>query len=87
MKVWAMKDGSYLELVHTHEEKHGILEIFGMQDAQGKPVLFCSCNDNCVRLYELDSFTERGRICAKKEASAIPAVLSPSIFNTSGSFS
>ncbi|CAK7336585.1 unnamed protein product [Dovyalis caffra] len=71
MKVWAMKDGGYLELVHTHEEKHGILDVFGMQDAQGKPVLFCSCNDNCVRLYELDSFAERGRILAKKEVREI----------------
>ncbi|KAK6259210.1 hypothetical protein SCA6_013684, partial [Theobroma cacao] len=26
-----------------------------MNDAETKPVLFCSCNDNTVRLYDLPS--------------------------------
>ena len=33
----------------------GILSLRGMTDAQGKPILFSSCNDNSVRLYELPS--------------------------------
>ena len=34
----------------------GILSLRGMPDAQGKPILLCSCNDNTVRLYELPSW-------------------------------
>lgn len=33
----------------------GILSLCGMHDAQAKPVLLCSCNDNCVRIYDLPS--------------------------------
>ncbi|KAF3570890.1 hypothetical protein F2Q69_00058741 [Brassica cretica] len=35
-----------------------------------KPVL-CSCNDNSLHLYDLTSFTERGKILAKQEIRSI----------------
>ncbi|KAJ4824669.1 hypothetical protein Tsubulata_047516 [Turnera subulata] len=68
LKVWALtaKDGSF-ELIHTHEEQHGILKLCGMLDSHGKPVLLCSCNDDCVRLYDLESFTYRATIFSRKE--------------------
>ncbi|ONK56551.1 uncharacterized protein A4U43_C10F9970 [Asparagus officinalis] len=49
----------------------GILALRGMHDAEGKPVLFVACNDNSVHLYDLPSFSERGKIFAKKEVRAI----------------
>ena len=34
----------------------GVLVLSGMPDAEAKPVLFCSCNDTSVHLYELPSW-------------------------------
>ncbi|KAI8025986.1 Zinc finger CCCH domain-containing protein 48 [Camellia lanceoleosa] len=49
----------------------GVLALCGIHDAEAKPILLCSCNDNSVRLYDLPSFTERGRLFAKQEVRAI----------------
>ncbi|AQK73522.1 Zinc finger CCCH domain-containing protein 48 [Zea mays] len=49
----------------------GALALSGMPDAQSKPVLLCSLNDNTVRLYDLPSFSDRGRLFSKKEIRAI----------------
>ncbi|GFY85952.1 zinc finger WD40 repeat protein 1 [Actinidia rufa] len=49
----------------------GILALCGIHDAEAKPILLCSCNDNSVRLYDLPSFSERGRLFAKREVRAI----------------
>ncbi|KAK7342521.1 hypothetical protein VNO80_25476 [Phaseolus coccineus] len=38
-----------------------------MPDAKGKPILFSSCRDNSVRMYELPSFSERALLYAKKD--------------------
>ncbi|MBA0871698.1 hypothetical protein Goshw_029097 [Gossypium schwendimanii] len=45
----------------------GVLTLCGMNDAETKPVLFCSCNDDSVRLYDLPS----GRIFSKREVRVI----------------
>ncbi|KAI6706013.1 hypothetical protein NL676_008975 [Syzygium grande] len=68
VKVWgvATEEGS-LEVAYTHHEDHGILALSGLMDACGKPVLLCACNDNTIRLYELPSFTERGKIFSRRE--------------------
>ncbi|KAG5538488.1 hypothetical protein RHGRI_019162 [Rhododendron griersonianum] len=71
IKAWAATESGNIEVIHTHKEKHGCLELCGIQDAEEKPILLCSCNDNTVRLYDLPSFTERGRIFAKQEVRAI----------------
>ncbi|KDP42080.1 hypothetical protein JCGZ_01868 [Jatropha curcas] len=77
VKFWVIKEGEgkLLEQVHTKEEKAGVLKVIGMQDSQGKPVVLCSGNDNCVRLYDLESFTERDaerdRIFAEQEVREI----------------
>ncbi|KAF2317476.1 hypothetical protein GH714_022622 [Hevea brasiliensis] len=71
MKFWVAREGGKLEPVNTHEEKSGILKVLGMQDAKGKHNVLCSYNDNCFRLYELDSFTEMDRIFAEKEVREI----------------
>ncbi|KAL3739814.1 hypothetical protein ACJRO7_021132 [Eucalyptus globulus] len=67
VKVWGATEGGSLEVVYTHHEDHGILALSGMSDAGGKPVLLCACSDNTVRLYELPSFTERGKIFSRRE--------------------
>ncbi|KAK6930643.1 WD40 repeat [Dillenia turbinata] len=55
-------------------EKHlfqGVLALCGALDAEAKPVLLCSCNDNSIHLYELPSFCQKGRISATREIRSI----------------
>ncbi|KAJ4849449.1 Zinc finger CCCH domain-containing protein 63 [Turnera subulata] len=71
IKVWAATESGNLEVTYTHNEEHGLLTLCGMHDIEGKPILLCSSNDNTVRLFDLPSFTERGKIFAKQEIRAI----------------
>ncbi|CAL9077348.1 unnamed protein product [Musa acuminata var. zebrina] len=71
IKVWVATESGNLEVTYTHNEEHGVLSLFGMLDAQAKPILLCSCNDNSVRLYDLPSFSERGKIFSKEEVRAM----------------
>ncbi|CAA6673621.1 unnamed protein product [Spirodela intermedia] len=71
IKVWAATESGSLEVTYTHNEEYGALVLAGMPNGHGKPVLLCSCNDNIVRLYDLPSFAERGRIFSKEEVRAI----------------
>ncbi|XP_078174322.1 zinc finger CCCH domain-containing protein 17-like [Carex rostrata] len=67
IKVWYTGNKDRLEVAYTHHEQHGVILLGGMHDSRGKPVLLCSLNENSVRLYDLPSFNERGRIFAMKE--------------------
>ncbi|OMO97943.1 hypothetical protein COLO4_14246 [Corchorus olitorius] len=71
IKVWVATENGNLEVTYTHNEEHGLLILRGMHDMESKPVLLCVCNDNSVRLYDLPSFSERGKIFAKQEIRAI----------------
>ncbi|GKV05041.1 hypothetical protein SLEP1_g17090 [Rubroshorea leprosula] len=71
IKVWMAAESGNLEVTYTHNEEHGLLTLCGTPDLEGKPVLLCACNDNSVRLYDLPSFSERGKIFAKQEIRAI----------------
>lgn len=71
IKAWAAAESGKIEVIHTHKEEHGFLELCGIQAAEEKPILLCSCNDDTVRLYDLPSFAERGRIFAKQEVRTI----------------
>ncbi|XP_044467491.1 zinc finger CCCH domain-containing protein 48-like isoform X1 [Mangifera indica] len=71
IKVWVATESGNLEVTYTHNEEYGLLTMCGMPDSEGKPVLLCSCNDNSVRLYDLPSFSERGKIFAKQEIRSI----------------
>ncbi|KAI3974290.1 hypothetical protein MKX01_030959, partial [Papaver californicum] len=84
IKVWALTESGKLEVTYTHKEEHGLLALCGMPDAQGKPVLICSCNDNTVRLYDLPSFNERGKIYAKEETLAIQTAPGGLLFTGDG---
>nr|CAD1830249.1 unnamed protein product [Ananas comosus var. bracteatus] len=67
VKVWAATGKNGIEVEYTHKEEHGVLVLHGVNDAKASPVLMCSCNDNVVRVYDLPSFNERGRIFSKEE--------------------
>ncbi|KAL2542024.1 Zinc finger CCCH domain-containing protein 48 [Abeliophyllum distichum] len=71
VKVWAATENGSLEATYTHTEEHGLLTLCGMHDSEAKPVLFCSCNDNTIRVYDLPSFSERAKIFSKKEVRCI----------------
>ncbi|CAA0396463.1 putative transcription factor C3H family [Arabidopsis thaliana] len=71
VKIWAATEGGNLEVTYTHKEEYGVLALCGVHDAEAKPVLLCSCNDNSLHLYDLPSFTERGKILAKQEIRSI----------------
>ncbi|GLT27084.1 hypothetical protein SLA2020_021120 [Shorea laevis] len=71
VNAWAYEDGE-LKVVHSHQEEDGVIKLSGLQqDAGTDPTLFCCLKDNSVRLYDLPSFAEKGRICSKKEVKAM----------------
>lgn len=71
VKVWVATESGNLEVTYTHNEEQGVLYLCGMHDSEAKPVLLCSCNDNTVRVYDLPSFSERGKIFAREGIRAI----------------
>ncbi|XP_047332833.1 zinc finger CCCH domain-containing protein 48-like [Impatiens glandulifera] len=82
IKVWADKESGHIEVIHTQEEGHGVIALGGIHDEEDKAILLVSCDDSCVRLYDLPSFEERGRLFAKKEVCAIEVLGSEGIFVT-----
>ncbi|XP_019188078.1 PREDICTED: zinc finger CCCH domain-containing protein 48-like [Ipomoea nil] len=71
IKVWAATENGSLEVFYEHKEETGVLALCGICDAEAKPILLCSCNDNTIRLYDLPSFSERGRLFAKREVRSV----------------
>lgn len=71
LKVWAATESGKLEVVYELKEEYGVIALFGMTDAEAQPILFCSYSDNTVRIYDLPSFNERGRIFSKDEVQVI----------------
>ncbi|XP_022885595.1 zinc finger CCCH domain-containing protein 48-like isoform X1 [Olea europaea var. sylvestris] len=71
IKVWAATEVGNLEVVYELKEECGVAALSGMTDAEAQPILFCSYNDNTVRIYDLPSFNERSRIFSKGEVQVI----------------
>ncbi|XP_021893583.1 zinc finger CCCH domain-containing protein 48-like [Carica papaya] len=71
IKIWATIHEEGLQEAYTHQERHSILALHGMNDANNKPVICCSCEDSSVRIYELPSFMERGRLLSKRNVHSI----------------
>ncbi|KAK4418709.1 Zinc finger CCCH domain-containing protein 17 [Sesamum alatum] len=71
LKIWAATESGSIEVIHEIKEDCGFTALGGIHDAEVKPILLCSCNDNTVRLYDLPSFSERGRIFSKREVEVI----------------
>ncbi|XP_061350604.1 zinc finger CCCH domain-containing protein 48-like [Gastrolobium bilobum] len=71
IKVWGASEEGTLKVTYTHTEKNDVLALCGMTDAEDKHILLCSCRDSSVRLYELPSFSEMGRLFTKKEVRSL----------------
>ncbi|GFP98522.1 zinc finger CCCH domain-containing protein 48 [Phtheirospermum japonicum] len=71
VKVWGLTEQGTFKVVYERNENSGIITMRGIQDGEDKPILLCSCEDNTVRLYDLPSFSERGRIFSRGEVGAI----------------
>ncbi|CAL5196188.1 unnamed protein product [Lathyrus oleraceus] len=71
IKVWYKTEAENLEVAYSHKVENGVVALSGMTDPKNKPILFCSTRDNSVRLYELPSFAERGRLFAKQEVGLV----------------
>ncbi|XP_058759771.1 zinc finger CCCH domain-containing protein 48-like [Vicia villosa] len=71
IKVWYKTMEETLEVAYSHDVENGVVALSGMTDPKDKPIVFCSTRDNSVRLYELPSFVERGRLFAKQEVGLI----------------
>ncbi|MED6152637.1 hypothetical protein PIB30_093910 [Stylosanthes scabra] len=67
VNAWLCTEEGTLKVAYTHAEENGVLGLYGMTDADAKPILFCSCKDNSVRMYELPTFLERGRLFTRQE--------------------
>ncbi|RVW51452.1 Zinc finger CCCH domain-containing protein 48 [Vitis vinifera] len=39
IKVWFATEAGNLEVTYTHNEEHGVLSLFGMNNSEGKPIL------------------------------------------------
>ncbi|XP_052186657.1 zinc finger CCCH domain-containing protein 48-like isoform X2 [Diospyros lotus] len=85
VKAWGMakEDQFELEMLYSREEQEdGVLKLRGIQDADGKPILLCSCNDNSVRLYDLPLFPKRWLLFSKREVRAIETSSAAGLFFT-----
>uniref|UniRef100_A0A0E0BYF1 Uncharacterized protein n=1 Tax=Oryza meridionalis TaxID=40149 RepID=A0A0E0BYF1_9ORYZ len=62
----------YVFIVVHGYGNHGVRTLFGMHRVGKTPVLFCSLhNSNCIRLFDLPSFDEMGKLFSKKEVRTI----------------
>ncbi|KAL0434748.1 UNVERIFIED_CONTAM: Zinc finger CCCH domain-containing protein 17 [Sesamum radiatum] len=50
LKIWAATESGSIEVIHEIKEDCGFIALCGIHDAERKPILLCSCNDNTVRL-------------------------------------
>ncbi|GMN36917.1 hypothetical protein TIFTF001_042533 [Ficus carica] len=77
IKAWGATQDNGVEVCYTHEEKQGVLALGGMSipvienEEERHDILFCSCDDNSVHLYELPSFQKKGRVFTRQEARSI----------------
>ncbi|GMN61357.1 hypothetical protein TIFTF001_030444 [Ficus carica] len=77
IKAWGSTQEGGLEVCHTHKEEKGVLAFGGMNipvmlnEDNRHDILFCSRDDNSVRLYQLPTFQEKGRLIARQEVQSI----------------
>lgn len=84
IKVWGTtrEEGPLEEIYTRNQGDEDLFKLHGMFDEDDKPVLLCSCSDASVRVYDLPTFTERGRIFARDHVRAIEAGTAGSYFFT-----
>uniref|UniRef100_A0A0E0MSE7 Anaphase-promoting complex subunit 4 WD40 domain-containing protein n=1 Tax=Oryza rufipogon TaxID=4529 RepID=A0A0E0MSE7_ORYRU len=85
VKIWAASKSGDLQVIYTHSEEHGVRTLFGMHRVGKTPVLFCSLhNSNCIRLFDLPSFDEMGKLFSKKEVRTIELAAGGLLFTGDG---
>ncbi|KAF0916031.1 hypothetical protein E2562_000660 [Oryza meyeriana var. granulata] len=85
IKIWATSKSGDLQVIYTHSEEHGLRTLFSMHRVGKTPVLFCSLhNSNCIRLFDLPSFDEMGRLFSKKEVRTIELAAGGLLFTGDG---
>ncbi|KAL0454925.1 UNVERIFIED_CONTAM: Zinc finger CCCH domain-containing protein 48 [Sesamum latifolium] len=53
IRIWAATESGTIDVIHEIKEDCGFIALCGIHDAEVKPILLCSCNDNTVHLYDL----------------------------------
>ncbi|KAH6789513.1 hypothetical protein C2S51_004519 [Perilla frutescens var. frutescens] len=71
LKIWCATERGAIEVAYEIKEDHELMALCGIHDAEAKPILLCSFSDSTVRLYDLPSFRERGRIFSKRVVEVI----------------
>ncbi|XP_051122111.1 zinc finger CCCH domain-containing protein 17-like [Andrographis paniculata] len=71
IKVWASSENETIQMVYEMKNDHGVIALAGIHDLEAKPILLCSYTDNTVRLFELPTFSERGRIFSRHRIEVI----------------
>ncbi|EXC33619.1 Zinc finger CCCH domain-containing protein 17 [Morus notabilis] len=78
IKTWGYtQEAGGLEVCYTHKQEQGFLALGGMNipvmPNQGKrhDILFCSCDDHSVHIYELPSFEKKGQVFIRQEVQSI----------------
>ncbi|XXG61980.1 hypothetical protein AAC387_Pa05g0446 [Persea americana] len=71
IKVWVLTEAGNLQVCYTHHVKHEMHLLCGVEDELHKPAIVCACNDSIVRLYDLPTFDERGRIFCNEDVRMI----------------
>ncbi|KVI11072.1 G-protein beta WD-40 repeat-containing protein [Cynara cardunculus var. scolymus] len=71
LHAWAATENGNIEEIYQHNVDEEMLQFHGILDAEDKPILVCACKDSSVRLYDLPSFSERGRIYSRQQVETI----------------
>ncbi|CAH2080030.1 unnamed protein product [Thlaspi arvense] len=62
IKVWACSENGSFKVVETRRQEQSVHALCGMNDAEVKPIMFCSYQNGTVSIYDLPSFKERGKM-------------------------
>ncbi|CAH2080126.1 unnamed protein product [Thlaspi arvense] len=62
IKVWACSEDGSLKVTYTRRQAQSVHALCGMNDAEVKPIMFCSYQNGTVSIVDLPSFEERGKM-------------------------
>ncbi|XP_051116673.1 zinc finger CCCH domain-containing protein 48-like [Andrographis paniculata] len=71
IKVWATSENETIEMIYEMKNDNGVIALAGIHASEAKPILLCSYTDNTARLFELPTFSERGRIFSRHRIEVI----------------
>ncbi|ESQ46870.1 hypothetical protein EUTSA_v10027745mg [Eutrema salsugineum] len=62
IKVWACSENGSLKVTNMRRQEQSVHALCGINDAEGKPIMFCSYQNGTVSIVDLPSFEERGKM-------------------------